>query len=103
MKLTSAGGRRFTPVDIEESIKEGETIYDESRAYSMKFKDYFRLDLRVAYRIDKKRFSHEWAFDVQNITNHKNPLYMDYNTETGKTGFVNQLSIYPMMQYRIVF
>lgn len=103
MKLTAAGGRRYTPVDVAESIKEGETIYDEARAYSVKFKDYFRLDLRVAYRVDKKRFSHEWAVDVQNLTNHKNPLYMDYNTETGKTEFVNQLSIYPMMQYRIVF
>jgi hypothetical protein len=103
LKLTAAGGRRYTPVDVAESIKEGETVYDEDHAYSEKFRDYFRMDLRMAYRVDKKRFSHEWAFDVQNITNHKNPLYMQYNEDTGKTEFVNQLSIYPMMQYRIVF
>lgn len=103
MKLTAAGGRRYTPVDVEESIKEGETVYDKDRAYSVKFKDYFRLDLRLAYRVDKKKFSHEWVIDVQNVTNHKNPLYMEYNTDTGKTEFIYQLSLYPMMQYRIVF
>ncbi len=103
IKLTAAGGQRFTPVDLEESTRQGKTVYDEEHAYSEKFKDYFRLDIRVAYRMDNRKFSQEFAFDIQNITNHKNPLYMQYNPKTGETEFVNQLGIFPMMQYRIVF
>ncbi len=103
IKLTAAGGQRFTPVDLEESTRQGKTVYDEEHAYSEKFKDYFRLDIRVAYRMDNRKFSQEFAFDIQNITNHKNPLYMQYNQKTGETEFVNQLGIFPMMQYRIVF
>jgi hypothetical protein len=103
IKFTAAGGQRYTPVNIQESDLKGETVYDESLAYSEKFKDYLRLDLRVAYRSDNRKFSQEFAFDVQNITNHENPLYMQYNTKTGKTEFINQLMIFPMMQYRIVF
>ena len=103
IKLTSAGGQRYTPVDLEESTLKGETVYDEERAYSEKFRDYFRLDIRVALRMDNQKFSQEFAFDVQNITNRSNPLYMQYNPETGETEFVNQLGIFPMMQYRIVF
>jgi hypothetical protein len=103
IKLTAAGGQRYTPVNLEESILKGETVYDEQRAYSEKFKDYFRLDIRLAYRKDSRKFSQEFAFDVQNITNRSNPLYMQYDPKTGNTEFVNQLGIFPMMQYRIVF
>jgi hypothetical protein len=103
LKLTAAGGQRYTPVDLEKSIIKGETVYDEEKAYSEKFKDYFRLDIRLAYRMDSRRFSQEFAFDVQNITNRSNPLYMQYDPKNGKTEFVNQLGIFPMMQYRIIF
>jgi hypothetical protein len=103
IKLTAAGGQRYTPVNLEESTLKGETVYDEERAYSEKFRDYFRLDIRLAFRMDNQKFSQEFAFDVQNITNRSNPLYMQYNPKTGETEFVNQLGIFPMMQYRIVF
>jgi hypothetical protein len=103
IKLTAAGGQRYTPVNLEESIIKGETVYDEERAYSDKFKDYFRLDIRMAYRMDSRKFSQEFAFDIQNITNRSNPLYMQYDPKTQKTEFVNQLGIFPMMQYRIIF
>lgn len=103
IKFTAAGGQRYTPVDLNASVQKGETVYDETNAYSKKFRDYLRLDLRFAFRSDNRKFSQEFAFDVQNITNHENPLYMQYNSKTGETEFINQLKIFPMMQYRIVF
>jgi hypothetical protein len=103
IKFTAAGGQRYTPVDVAASAAKGETVYEESKAYTEKFRDYIRLDLRVAYRSDNKKFSHEFAFDIQNITNRENPLYMQYNSKKQKTEFVNQLKIFPMVQYRITF
>jgi hypothetical protein len=103
IKLTAAGGQRYTPVDVQASILKGETVYNDALAYSKKFRDYMRLDVRIAYRCDYRKFSHEMAFDIQNITNRENPLYMEYNSKTGKTEFINQLKIFPMMQYRIIF
>jgi hypothetical protein len=103
IKLTSAGGQRYTPVDVNASFLKGETVYDETRIYQEKFSDYFRLDLRIGFRSDSRKFSQEFAFDIQNITNHKNPLFMQYNTKTGETEFINQLMIFPMAQYRVVF
>lgn len=102
-KLTAAGGQRYTPVDVNRSQIEGETVYDESKAYEESFRDYFRFDIRLAYRRDNSRYSQEFAFDVQNITNRENPLYMQYNRRTGETEFINQLRIFPMVQYRIIF
>jgi hypothetical protein len=102
-KVTAAGGLRYTPVDLAASQAAGYTVYDEDQAFTKKFKDYFRLDLRVGYRIDSKKISQEVALDIQNITNHKNPIYMTYNKETGQEEFMYQLGIFPMMQYRIIF
>jgi hypothetical protein len=103
IKVTAAGGQRYTPVDVAQSALKGRTIYTDSKAYSEKFKDYFRLDIRIAYRHDNAKFSQEYAFDIQNVTNHENPLYMQYNAKKGETEFVNQLKIFPVMQYRIIF
>ena len=102
-KLTAAGGLRYTPVDLEKSQAAGYTIYDEDLAFTRQFKDYFRLDLRVAYRLDSKKISQEVALDIQNITNHKNPIYMQYDTKTGEEEFMYQLGFFPMMQYRVIF
>jgi hypothetical protein len=102
-KLTAAGGIRYTPVDMAKSAEAGYTVYDEELAFSKQFKDYFRLDLRVAYRLDSRKISQEVALDVQNITNHKNPIYMQYDIESGQEEFMYQLGIFPMMQYRVIF
>jgi hypothetical protein len=103
IKLTAAGGQRYTPVDLQESVLKGETVYDDDRAYREKFRDYFRFDIKIAWRMDNPKFSQEFAIDIQNVTNRKNPLYMQYNKKTGETEFINQLTIFPVAQYRIMF
>jgi outer membrane receptor protein involved in Fe transport len=61
----------------------GYEILDYSKAYEPQYDPYFRLDARIAYHINFKRSKNaEFAFDVQNITNHKNILLQSYNPET---------------------
>lgn len=103
IKLTAAGGQKYTPIDMEESARKQETVYQKDKAYSEQFSDYFRLDFRVAFRIDNSKYSQEFAFDIQNITNHKNPLYQKYNKNKNELETMYQLTIFPMMQYRIIF
>ncbi|OFX23500.1 MAG: hypothetical protein A2033_16105 [Bacteroidetes bacterium GWA2_31_9] len=102
-KATYAGGQRYVPIDLEKSAQAHSAVYDNENAYSVKFRNYFRADLRVAYKIEGKKVSQEMAFDIQNISNNKNPLYMNYNAKTGKEEVVNQLGLFPMVQYRVVF
>ncbi len=101
--ITAAGGQRYVPIDLETSRQFGTTKYDWDRAYTEKFSDYFRADVRVAFRLDGKNISQEWAFDVQNITNHKNPLQKTFNIATGEPETTYQLGLFPMVQYRITF
>jgi hypothetical protein len=103
LKMTGAGGQRYTPLDLEASQAAGQSIYKEDQAFSEQFNDYFRLDLRLAYRMDFKHASQEFAVDIQNLTNHQNSLYMKYNSFTGEEQTVYQIGIIPMMQYRVVF
>jgi len=102
-KLTLAGGQRYTPIDLEASILAGETEYDWDRAFEEQFKDYFRWDMRLAFKMDGKHTSQEWAFDVQNITNRQNPLYQRYNPVNQQVNTIYQLGVFPVPQYRITF
>lgn len=102
-KVTSAGGKRYSPALIQESIDKGEIVRDETRAFTEQFSNYFRADLRIAYKISNSKISQEWALDIQNISNHENPLnqILDLNKSEIKT--INQLGIFPILQYRIIF
>lgn len=103
VKLTTAGGNRYSPALIEESIQTGAIERDDENAFSKSFSNYFRADLRIAYKISNKKISQEWALDIQNISNHENPLrqVLDVNKEEIKT--INQLGLFPILQYRIIF
>ena len=102
-KLTWAGGLRYTPIDINASIEKGQTELNEENPFSKQFEDYIRPDIRIAFRLDGKKFSQELAFDIQNFINHKNPYTMAFDAKTGEEKMIYQLGIFPMVQYRIVF
>ena len=102
-KFTLAGGQRYTPIDLEASILAGETEYDWSRAFAEQFDDYMRWDVRLAFKMDGKFATQEWAIDVQNVTNRQNALYQRYNPAEGEINTVYQLGIFPVPQYRITF
>lgn len=102
-KLTYAGGQRYTPLDLQASILEGEGVFDENNAFDAQYNPYFRLDLRIGYKISKSKFTQEWAVDIQNITNQENPFGQSYNVDTQEVETTNQLGLFPMVLYRITF
>ena len=107
IKYTLAGGQRYTPsVVIPDPATGGKTFtlqFDQSRAYSLQYKDYQRFDLRIAYKRNGKRTTQEWALDIQNLFNTKN-IYNDrLNKKTGEKSFVYQMGLLVIPQYRITF
>jgi hypothetical protein len=103
IRACQAGGQRYIPIDLEESKLYGTTIYDFEKSYTVKFDDYFRLDLRAALRLEGKKVSQEWALDIQNLTNQKNALYYQYNKDKQEEEIMYQLGLFPMIQYKIMF
>lgn len=104
-KLTTAGGRPYTPVDLEASVSEGEEVKQDEEAFSLFYEDYFRLDAKIGYRLNsaKKRLSHFWFVDFQNITNRKNIFNSRYNRVTGEINNSYQIGFFPVFMYRIEF
>ncbi|MBS3913113.1 MAG: carboxypeptidase regulatory-like domain-containing protein [Bacteroidetes bacterium] len=103
IKITYAGGRRYTPVDIQKTEQSGFIQYDWSRAYGSQFKNYFRTDLKVGLRWNGKKVTQEWALDIQNFFNTKNPLSLAFNSKTKSVYYEYQQGRLPIVFYRILF
>ncbi len=102
-KMTYAGGKRYTPIDMDASQAAGATKYDETKAFSEQFDPFFKADIKFGYRLNWKKVSQEWVFYIENFTNHNNVLMQTYSPSKNEITNVNQLGFFPMMQYRIHF
>lgn len=102
-KVTLAGGRRFTPINLEASRLAGEEVLFEEQAFSDQLDDYFRTDFKITYRFNGKRLSQQFSVDLQNITGNQNVFQQGYNQNTGEIGTVYQRGFFPDVQYKIFF
>lgn len=98
-----SGGKRNPYIDLEQSKFQGETVYDHSKDYSLREKDYFKIDFRASLILNGKRVSQEWALDLTNLTDHKNIYSRSYNAKSQSIEYVYQQGFYPMFLYRINF
>ena len=102
-KLVRAGGRRYTPINEYESKLKGRTVYYESFAYARRYSDYFRMDLKVAYKRNGAKTTQEIAISAENLTNHKNLFNEEFNPQNGKITKIYQLGLFIVGFYRINF
>ncbi len=103
IRMVSAGGKRYTPIDPEKSKEENEACYIKDQANSKQFKNYFRLDGRISYKRDSKNITQEWALDITNLTDHKNVFRRSFSKTTNSIQTEYQQGFFPMMFYKIHF
>ena len=103
VKLTASGGNRFTPVDFEQSATLGYEVRRDDQAFSESLDDYLRADLKISYRINARKVTHEFGVDLQNITNNQNEFGRTYNPRTNTLQTQYQIGFFPVPQYRILF
>jgi len=97
------GGLRATPIDLEQSIADNETVYDESRAFEEQNPSYFRTDLRVSLKWNKPKSTSTLALDIQNTTNRKNIYGSYFEPMKGEIETAYQSPMIPLISYRIEF
>ena len=103
-KVTLAGARRFSPMDTLASIDAREYVENQAQKNTLRFdKPYARFDLRVSYKINAKKVSHEFAIDLINITNNKNILKYSFNVATTGAQQDYQLGFLPLFYYKLDF
>jgi hypothetical protein len=103
LRMVLSGGKRNYFIDLDKSIEAGETVYDDSKAYSQREKEYLRFDGRISFKMNGKKVTQEWALDVTNFTNHKNIYSSYYSNKNKAIDYVYQQGLFPMMLYRINF
>lgn len=65
-RFSYLGGDRYTPILEAESIRQGEILYDYSRAYTLKEKNAVVLSFSLSYRINKPGHAGTWSFHLLN-------------------------------------
>ncbi|MBP7509353.1 MAG: TonB-dependent receptor [Prolixibacteraceae bacterium] len=102
-RIVWSGGKRNYYIDLDKSNEASTEVYDYSKTYNEREKDYFRLDSRISFKLNGKKITQEWALDITNLTNHKNIYSRYYDNEKRSIEYVFQQGFYPMMLYRINF
>jgi hypothetical protein len=104
IKCTYAGGRAYTPIDLEASGAIGhEQLSTETN--SAFYPNYFRLDFKLGYTLNSrtKKLSQSISLDLQNITNNKNVFSQSYDDRSQSISTTYQLSFFPNFIYKIQF
>jgi hypothetical protein len=102
-KVTYAGGKRHTPINIEKSVAQSKTVYYDDQAFTLQYKDYFRTDIKIGFKRDGKRISQQWSLQIDNIFNTQNIFIEKYSVLENKLTTTNQLGLFIVPQYRILF
>ena len=104
IKFTNAGGRAYTPIDLNASIATGHNVFS-SNINSDYYANYFRFDFKVGYTLNSKtrKLSQSFSLDLQNITNHKNVFSQEYDDRTRSINTTYQLGFFPNIIYKLQF
>lgn len=108
MKVTSAGGKRYGLVDTTASNLQGEVVYLDKNFNEYQFRNYFRFDIKLTFKANTDKVTHEIGLDLVNVLNTKNILSLSYapvpgdpNTNPIRQNY--QLGFLPIFYYRIDF
>lgn len=103
-KFTNAGGRAYTPIDLDAS----NTIGHEQLSndfYSAYYDSYYRMDLKFGFTLNssKRKLAHAFSLDMQNITNRKNVFSVQYDERQRAISTTYQLGFFPNLMYKLQF
>ncbi len=112
-KVTRAGGKRYGLVDVAATNASKEILFLDSAFNNYKFKDYFRMDLKISWRKNADKVTHEIGLDLVNLLNTQNLLSLTYNPAILPKDIANpnyqpysqnqQLGFLPIFYYKIDF
>lgn len=105
-KVTYAGGRWYGPVDEQASDENLIIVYEDATVNTEQFKPYFRTDIKMNYRLNADKVTHEFGLDLVNIFDTKNILTLSYLPDSPDGNPIReeyQLGFLPLFYYKIDF
>ena len=104
IKFTKAGGRAYSPINLNSSIAQGHEVIS-SDSYSSFYSDYYRMDIKTGLTLNssKHKIAQSISLDLQNLTNHKNVFSESFDRKTNTISTTYQLGFFPNVVYKIQF
>ncbi|KGE85611.1 MAG: TonB-dependent receptor [Phaeodactylibacter xiamenensis] len=105
VRLMYNGGQRISPVlsPVRDPNDPLNPILDEANPYSIRVDNFFRPDLRFAYRHDNEKNAWYISLDVQNFISRQNQDVLNYNFDPilGDWVFGTLGSIVPVLTFQL--
>ncbi len=103
LKASYLGGKRFVNTSVAGTMDNFDTVLDYSTAYQKRYPDYFRCDINVNMKHNFRHVAVEWFVEINNLTNHQNIMFRNFNSTTGKYETTYQQGLTPMGGCRVYF
>lgn len=103
VRVSATGGERYTPILESQSIANERIITDESRAFENSFPTLVYADFTVNYRVNHRKSSSVFSFQMKNILGA--PIYegYNYNFQTKQIELSKSTLVIPNLSYKIEF
>ncbi|MFN0216513.1 MAG: TonB-dependent receptor [Saprospiraceae bacterium] len=108
-KAFFGGGRKIIPLlrdpqgNLAVDVAKNQ-VWDYSKAFETSLEDPYQILLSMSYKWNKRRATHEFFLNLDNITHHKGKIMEFYDeTEPGKIGYMTQFGFFPNLMYRVYF
>ena len=102
-KIIWAGSQRFTPINLEQSIAARREIRNLDQAFESRLDNYFRIDLGINFRVNRRKYSYIIDFSVQNVMHRENEANRFYSDIFKRIMSDTQLGILPNINYKLEF
>lgn len=103
VKNVWVGGQWDTPVDFEASKAAGKEVRIENEAFTIKLKDFYKLDIGFRYKINKANRTATWSLDFMNATNHENIGGVYYDVFHNEIRKWTMMPLVPVLSYKLEF
>ena len=106
VKITTAGGRYYTPIDLAASQTAGIQVNQRGDvAFTERNPAFYRLDIKFGFvkNSTKHKLAQSIFFDIQNVTNHKNVFAQRYNPVKNTINTAYQIGFFPNFVYKVQF
>lgn len=103
LKFKYAGGRPYTPYDINASVNAGRGVWDMNNFNGERYPEYHRLDLRVDKKFYFKKASITGYLELQNVYNRQNIYGYFWNQAKNEVGTIYHWAFMPVGGFSMQF
>jgi hypothetical protein len=102
-KILSTGGLRNSVIDVPASVMSGREEWVTGAYFTRSAPAYFRIDASAYIKKDRKRATHIFSLEIQNLTNRANVYREYFDARSGGLKTAEQIGLLPNISYKIQF